>query len=1173
MFQGKHSLGGGPEQSPDGGLNALHAIQTTWDAALDGPALEPGIEAQVTMLHPVQGPASFRHADPSRLVDQGLHASSRGCHVLVGLHLRGGQTVGAGGEGVRLLMGAVADVDTRAHGLVDEAAMEALVGAPWGAPTVVIHSGGGFHAVWAYREPLDALDAHDLEQHRRACEVARAWLHSRLEADCCDPAHRPTQSIRLPATVNWKAARRRADGSFPIVLLARQSQQRFNPGDLLDWEAVLWEPGGGSCASDRDEAGAQVGPPGQQASTQPPLSSALPGLPRLKDLPGALAAVLEAAGVSFAVKRDAGGVLVLVPAVCPACGSEVGSCYVIPQTGRLRSHRARRCPAGGPSGTRNGAYVGLPLAEWIERYAPEALSLVPPDGVLVADPLLTALLDLPGTGPVTEAAALPGEPDGGGADLTNAATDRFNVHPVLRQGIAFAGAGINRLATIGISPPGAGKTTAASEELVQHAAATRRGFALLLASHRLADEKTAQLAEIAARYGVEDRVVHVLGQAKLCPNGSGLGSAYRKGYVGRDRELHRLACGYGGCAYSAHIEGIGAKSIKVATHAHLPFLYETGRLSDNVVVIDELAALHEDIRLECRDFQLASGAHAMRYMELWLQPMNSAANIMVRALRQLEGRVAARTAAATPPFAERIAVGDRLDLLLDAVGGERADLFQALEQAAAVKPEDAPSPPKWAIKANNMARVPRADLPLFFATVLAELRGEAGPRTGSVACFGMEGRGTEARVWLEWRVRKKLPDGISVVMLDATASITEPVLRAAFPDKETRLFSHEIAMPGPEDGLHAYFITHKSLNRRRLFRYADGQAQVTVRGAASIRNVLRMAKRLARRHLPPGPPTAVTAPRPATRALTDEAGILGEFRALVQAAGDTGEVAAAYHFGLRGSNALESATLFVNIGDPVGNLGALREEARLFGLESEDYAQRMAASELIQTLHRSRALRVTLDRPKVVIHAGRYPMVGFHAQTIRLGSGPAPSDERLATEDFAELLLEHGGLTAPWLADEVAGRVRSFCSAAGGVLAGPLEVAGGGRAFAGAHKVWRRLYMRRSGIEVDTLRDPRRPAGTRGGPRRLYRRVTATAAGLLEDFDGWLDRQAEAVLPCCCADEDGTPVDVGAQDGVGSEMESSPFFGRFPSDETRGEPSKEWTAANLAALRLIEELL
>ena len=725
--------------------------------------------------------------------------------------------------------------------------------------------------------------------------------------------------------------------------------------------------------------------------------------------------------------------------------------------------------------------------------------------------------------------------------------DRFAlVAPTVQAATEWAGDGPDRLALVSVTPPGSGKTTQVLVQQIERAAQSGRGVALLMPSHPLAAEKTAQAKKIAARLDVADRVVHVRGQRDLCPHGRGLNAARAKGYVGYGRKLHQLACGFDGCDYSSHIEGIGHKHIKIATHAHLDFLLDTGRLDGNVVVVDEVGALLDDISLEPQDFWLAADGPAFEHFSDWLTPLRPAAAVVARAVQMRELAAFRQPEADTPPFVVREPIGQQADLLVSAAGFDGDDLIRIFETAAQVSPGSAPNPPRRTLQENDLSRVPRADLPLFFATVAAELRGSSGPDNRSVACFCTRGCGAEAKTWIEWRVVRRLPEGISIVMLDATADMTEPVLRRAIDNKDIRVFSHAVPMPGPADGLHAYHVRHNSLTRRRLFTRRGGKDILTPRGAASARNVLREAERLAGRHLPAAPETAITAPSPLTRALEDPGDLLGRFRELAQEAGHLGGIKTAYHWGLRGLNTLEDATLFINLGDPVKNLGAVREEARLFGLDPDDHAARTAAAELIQTLHRSRALRVTPDRPKVAIHAGRYPMVGFTAETIELGPGPRRTHVRLALEDLALLLLEHGQATAPWLLDAVLAQIERWRTEQGARLAGPAAVVTRTPVDPRhRRRIWQELLSSVPGVEAHLIKPPGRPLGTRGGPVRVYTRGGDVLDRLQADLDGWAAEVANAIFPACCADARGLPI--------------SRSTDKIPSGSSRGDLVRGWT--------------
>lgn len=117
------------------------------------------------------------------------------------------------------------DVDPRAGENFDTERERILAlltnGLPEGvrSPTCVIDSGGGFQALWLLREPVViGSDAEALA----SVEARSRWLERRLEADNC---HNIDRVLRLPGTVNWPNARKRAKGRVPAMA-----------------HLVLWEP-------------------------------------------------------------------------------------------------------------------------------------------------------------------------------------------------------------------------------------------------------------------------------------------------------------------------------------------------------------------------------------------------------------------------------------------------------------------------------------------------------------------------------------------------------------------------------------------------------------------------------------------------------------------------------------------------------------------------------------------------------------------------------------------------------------------------------------------------------------------------------------------------------------------------------------------------------------------
>lgn len=359
-------------------------MATIWHPWLSNWCLLGGLDAVLTLVNPEYGARTFRSNNLRDLLANVPHASRSCCHVFLGLHLRAAGDNGAGAGDVRCLVGVAADIDTRKHGVADEAALDALAHPPWGPPSLVVHSGGGLHAIWVYRQELDGGEPHDRELHHRASRLVRAWLNHVLVSDCCDSTDAVTHSIRLPGTVNWKPERRGLNGSFPLVRVVKASGPQIDVGEILEWSWLL--PSEGRPGSEAP------GPTGQVLDAQRAWSSP----PPLFSIPSALATVLRAAGIEVrAVKGRSAEIVTLKPRSCPACGSDTGSCWISPRTGWLKSFR-QRCPAGGPSGTdRQGRPAGIPLDIWVRKYAPLAVAALP-DGPVWVDPLYKGLMALAG---------------------------------------------------------------------------------------------------------------------------------------------------------------------------------------------------------------------------------------------------------------------------------------------------------------------------------------------------------------------------------------------------------------------------------------------------------------------------------------------------------------------------------------------------------------------------------------------------------------------------------------------------------------------------------------------------------------------------------------------------------------------------------------------------------
>jgi len=107
------------------------------------------------------------------------------------------------------------DPDKRKPLAEERARIEALVGDRWPAflprPTVLVDSGGGYQMLWRLAEPVDVGGRPE------AYEEAARWniqLEVVLGGDNC---HNVDRLMRLPGTVNWPDAKKRAAGRAPAV--------------------------------------------------------------------------------------------------------------------------------------------------------------------------------------------------------------------------------------------------------------------------------------------------------------------------------------------------------------------------------------------------------------------------------------------------------------------------------------------------------------------------------------------------------------------------------------------------------------------------------------------------------------------------------------------------------------------------------------------------------------------------------------------------------------------------------------------------------------------------------------------------------------------------------------------------------------------------------------------
>lgn len=107
----------------------------------------------------------------------------------------------------------VADIDTaegehKAAGLpTTEQALDLLAtAAPWGLPTVIVRTGGGFHAWWTLTEPLDPRDPDQKAvMNRLATHLKTSWERAGFKVDS-GVTRDPARILRPAGTLNRKAS-------------------------------------------------------------------------------------------------------------------------------------------------------------------------------------------------------------------------------------------------------------------------------------------------------------------------------------------------------------------------------------------------------------------------------------------------------------------------------------------------------------------------------------------------------------------------------------------------------------------------------------------------------------------------------------------------------------------------------------------------------------------------------------------------------------------------------------------------------------------------------------------------------------------------------------------------------------------------------------------------------
>lgn len=162
-----------------------------------------------------------------------------------------------------------------------EQAQAVLDAAPWGAPTLTVHSGGGLHVYYVLTEPVDA----HASETRELLERFNAWLvssfNSRGYAVDKGISADIARVLRPAGTVNRKRDDR------PVHIVDVQAGRCFDVDELMSWLPEVPAPVAHT-RPERTQHGPATSGPGDR-----------PG-DRLNRIPDALAALLEGEGLRSA---------------------------------------------------------------------------------------------------------------------------------------------------------------------------------------------------------------------------------------------------------------------------------------------------------------------------------------------------------------------------------------------------------------------------------------------------------------------------------------------------------------------------------------------------------------------------------------------------------------------------------------------------------------------------------------------------------------------------------------------------------------------------------------------------------------------------------------------------------------------------------------------------------
>lgn len=142
-------------------------------------------------------------------------------------------------DGVMAIPGLWLDMDIAGPGHKEtrippdqETAIEFLNGLPW-EPTILVHSGGGIHAYWLFKEPWVFDDKEERIKAQEVSERFQAYVKRAAKEKHgwhLDSTHDLARVLRVPGTLNHKS-----NPPVQVKIIAHDDSCRYNPGDFDEY--------------------------------------------------------------------------------------------------------------------------------------------------------------------------------------------------------------------------------------------------------------------------------------------------------------------------------------------------------------------------------------------------------------------------------------------------------------------------------------------------------------------------------------------------------------------------------------------------------------------------------------------------------------------------------------------------------------------------------------------------------------------------------------------------------------------------------------------------------------------------------------------------------------------------------------------------------------------------